>query len=146
ARLALVRPPCHLGRDPGRKSTRVNDSASSADHPSAAVPSNGAEEVPTPIIEPRPRGVRQLLGGSRLWWLTLVCAFVAGLLVWQSGRETGDTLTIHFPDGHGLRSGDAVRHRGIDVGWVSRVDLKPDLTGVEVEVELTPSAQQLARA
>lgn len=124
----------------------MNDSASSADGPQD-VPSNlRAEEIPTPIIESRPRGVWQLLGGSRLWWLTLGCAIVAGLLVWQSGRETGGTLTIHFPDGHGLRSGDAVRHRGIDVGWVAGVDLKPDLTGVEVRVELTPSAQRLARA
>ncbi|MCA9102210.1 MAG: MCE family protein [Planctomycetales bacterium] len=87
-----------------------------------------------------------LVRGSRLWWLTLACLVVALLVAWRATRPTGPTLLIHFPDGHGLRVGDAMRHRGIEVGTVDEVDLAPDLSGVDVTVVLSPAAEALARA
>ncbi|MEZ6073957.1 MAG: MlaD family protein [Pirellulales bacterium] len=87
-----------------------------------------------------------LVRGSRLWWLTLACLVVALLVAWRATRPTGATLLIHFPDGHGLRVGDAMRHRGIEVGTVDEVDLAPDLSGVDVTVVLSPAAEVLARA
>lgn len=100
---------------------------------------------PVAKIESRAARWRAILAGSRMWWVTLLCLIVAGVLVWQSIEPAGPQITIHFPEGHGLAVGDRMRHRGIDVGEVNRVDLHPDLSGVVVEVTLLPGAESLAR-
>jgi hypothetical protein len=99
-----------------------------------------------PVAEVRRRVTFvELVSGSRLWWVTLVCLFVAIVLAWRATSGSGPTITIHFPDGHGLRVGDMMRHRGIEVGLVENVDLNPELSGVDVEVTLRPGAVMLAR-
>ncbi len=102
-------------------------------------------DFPTAKLEPRNRPARKVLGSSRMWWATLAAVLVAGLLVWRSIEPTGPHITIQFPDGHGLRVGDFVRHRGIDVGHIDRIDLSDDLTNIEVAVTLFHGAEGLAR-
>lgn len=80
-----------------------------------------------------------------MWWATLAAVLVAGYLVYRSIEPAGPEITIRFPEGHGLKVGDYVRYRGIDVGHVDRVDLTDDLTGVEVQVTLLHGADDLAR-
>jgi paraquat-inducible protein B len=99
-----------------------------------------------PVAEVRRRvTLLELVSGSRLWWVTLACLLVAVVLAWRASGDTGPTITIHFPDGHGLRVGDMLRHRGIEVGLVENVDLNPELSGVDVAVTLRPGAEVLAR-
>ena len=57
---------------------------------------------------------------SKLWWVTVACFILAFWLTWTSIPSVGPTITIRFPDGHGLKAGDAVRHRGIEAGIVDR--------------------------
>lgn len=52
---------------------------------------------------------------------------------------------MDFQQGHGLKTGDALRYRGIVVGRVQDVRLAPDLQGVSASVRLLPSARDLAR-
>ena len=52
---------------------------------------------------------------------------------------------IEFPQGHGLKPGDALRYRGIDIGYVSKVELSGSLSGVEVHIELDQAADSVAR-
>lgn len=54
-------------------------------------------------------------------------------------------ITIHFLQGNGLQQGDVVRHRGIVIGEITRVDLSDGLDGVSVNVRLSGAAQRLAR-
>ncbi len=82
---------------------------------------------------------------SRLWWLTLGCVIIAGLFVYFSLPKNGTEILIRFPEGHGLKRNDSVRHRGIDVGFVSSVGLAENLSSVDVRVELNPDAASLAR-
>jgi len=82
---------------------------------------------------------------SRMWWGTLVCAMIALGLAWRSMPTDGPQITIEFPQGHGLKAGDALRHRGIDVGIVQSTSLKTDLSGIQVVVELNPEAESLRR-
>lgn len=63
------------------------------------------------------------LGRSKLWWLTLLCVIVAAALAWRSLPQQGYVIAIQFPEGHGIKAGDAIRHRGIDVGQVTEVRL-----------------------
>src|SRR5215212_8224569 len=73
---------------------------------------------------------------TRMWWLTAACAIVALVLVGTAWHSSGPRVTIQFVEGHGLRPGDAVRLRGIDVGIVENVVLNPALDRVEVTVLL----------
>ena len=81
---------------------------------------------------------------SKMWWMTGVCLLIALWLTWRAIPSQGPTIVIRFPEGHGLKSGDSVRHRGIDVGTVSEVVLSEDLSQVSATVILTPEAALLA--
>ena len=82
---------------------------------------------------------------SKLWWVTVACFVLAFWLTWSSIPSVGPSITIRFPDGHGLKAGDAVRHRGIEAGIVESVALSDDLSQITATVTLTPGAAGLAR-
>lgn len=91
------------------------------------------------------RATSALMLSSKMWWFTAICLLLAFWMTWRSIPANGPTIVIQFPDGHGLKSGDAVRHRGIDVGTVSEVVLSSDLSQIAATVTLTPEARNLAR-
>lgn len=77
-------------------------------------------------------------------WLVPVAALVlAAWLAYQAWASRGLIVTVHLDQGHGLRSGDAVRYRGIVVGEVRDVRLGAD--GVLVTASLTQQGDMLAR-
>lgn len=82
---------------------------------------------------------------TRLWWLVAVSFVVAAVLVTMSLRGQGPKIVIHFSDGYGLKVGDLLLHRGIAVGEVTSVILRPDLDGVDVTVSLEGPSGSLAR-
>jgi paraquat-inducible protein B len=81
---------------------------------------------------------------TRLWWLTAVCAITAIGLAVTSLRTSGTIVVIHFKDGHGLKAGDTLHYRGIDVGAVTKIVVAKNLEGVEVTVQLVPGNERLA--
>lgn len=97
-------------------------------------------DFPTARLEPR-----RVIGSSKMWWATAAALVVAAFLVWRSMESSGPTITIRFPEGHGLAVGDFVRHRGIEVGHVDRIELADDLSNIDVEVTLLTGAEGLAR-
>lgn len=99
-----------------------------------------------PVAEIRgARATSALLLSSKMWWATAACLVIASWLTWRAIPAQGPTIVIQFPDGHGLKSGDSVRHRGIDAGTVSDVVLSGDLSQISASVTLTPEAAKLAR-
>ncbi len=83
---------------------------------------------------------------TRLWWLTALCVLIAVLVTANSLRTPGVKIVVNFKQGHGLKAGDALRYRGIDVGSVTDVRLNKDLSGVQVHIQLGPEHVQLATA
>ncbi len=81
---------------------------------------------------------------SRMWWITLACIAVAVYLTWKSIDATGPEIVVLFPDGHGLKPGDSIRHRGIEIGRVESVKLNPSLEGIVVTAMLDPDAAVVA--
>ena len=98
-----------------------------------------AVETPVARVEPD-RSVRWTL------LLPLAALALALFLVRAAWRERGPRISIHASDGHGLRAGDTVRHRGIEVGEVESVALANDAREVVLDVRLARSAAALARA
>lgn len=82
---------------------------------------------------------------SRMWWATGLCVLAAVGLTWYSLEPRGTEILLHFQDGHGLKAGDPLRHRGIDVGRVVSVGLNDQLSGIDVRAELSAAAKGLAR-
>lgn len=82
---------------------------------------------------------------TRLWLATGLCFVVAvGLVIWNQ-KPSGPTITIQFKQGYGLKPGNALQHRGIEIGRVTSVELTPDADGVNVTAMLNPAAKSLAR-
>jgi len=112
--------------------------------PPAPAPSDQPPEFP--VAEARDNeGALGLLLHSRMWWVTLGCLIIAAVLVWMSIPRVGPRITIRFPEGHGLKPGDVMRHRGIEVGVVTAIGLSHNLNAIDVQVTLQPEASALAR-
>ncbi len=102
-------------------------------------------EIPIAAVGPSRSSLADLVRGSYMWLVAILCLVVAIGVTWWSMPEQGIKIRIHFPDGHGLAVEDAVRFRGIDVGWVEKVELNRALSGVDVLVNLSTFAEPLAR-
>ena len=81
---------------------------------------------------------------SRMWLITLTCLLIAIGLTWSAIRSPGTMIVIRFSEGHGLKPGDAVRHRGIDIGHVESVKLNPGAEGILVNAVLDLNASAIA--
>lgn len=103
------------------------------------------EDFPLAAVRETSGGLQSMMKQSRLWLLTLACLCLAAWLAWDSVPHRGQRIVITFPEGHGLKIGDAVRYRGIDVGEVEGVTLSTDLQSVEAVVVLNPEAEAIGR-
>ena len=83
---------------------------------------------------------------GHLWWLTAACLILAIYLIVATVRARGPEIAIHFQQGHGIKPGDLLRHRGIAIGEVTSVELDKELSGITVRVAMEPRAIGLARA
>lgn len=100
---------------------------------------------PLPANVP-PARVTQVTGGGWSRLLPLAALVLAALLLREAWKDRGPRIAIQVADGHGLRAGDALRYRGIDVGEVESLELADDARGVVLRVRLQRSARSLARA
>jgi hypothetical protein len=100
-----------------------------------------------PLAEVRDSKVAQLVSwsSSRMWWVAALCFVLAVGLGIAQLQHSGVPITLQFRNGYGLKPGDAVRLRGIQVGEVDRVELAADMQGVTVHARLHEDASRLAR-
>ncbi|MCC6509211.1 MAG: MCE family protein, partial [Pirellulaceae bacterium] len=104
---------------------------------------NGAQPIPTASIRSSHQVASQRWR-TRLWWLTALCLIIALGVTISGLRSPGQRIVVHFRDGHGIKPGDTLRYRGIDVGAVTEVHLTKDLQGIDVHLELTPEHASIA--
>jgi paraquat-inducible protein B len=82
------------------------------------------------------------------WLVAAGVAVTAGVLAasgYKYFRNGGNPVTIHFQDARGLRAGADLRYRGVPIGRVTEVRVRPDLGGVDVRVAITDHADRVAR-
>lgn len=80
-----------------------------------------------------------------VWIIPLLSAAVIMFMFFYSIQQQGFDIQIQFRHGHGIKPGDVLRYRGIEIGSVRQVSLAEDLTSIEVAARLPPSARDLAR-
>ncbi len=85
---------------------------------------------------------------ARSRWTLLLPLLALALVAWllrAAWQERGPRIRVLARDGHGLEPGDALRHRGIEVGRVETVELGAGAEQVVLGVRLARSARDLAR-
>jgi paraquat-inducible protein B len=112
-----------------------------------AAPTASEAKAPATAVPSKPARRRQRR--AALFVCLALLALALGLTaVWAYYLPSRNQLElfIQFNDAYGLRSGADVRHRGVIVGRVSDVRIRPATDGVEVRVKLHADAELLARA
>lgn len=80
-----------------------------------------------------------------VWIVPLAALVIAAAMIIAEYRTHGPEIVIDFADGAGIEAGKThVDYKGVSVGIVREVGLKPDLSGVSVRVRLDRSAADLA--
>lgn len=79
-----------------------------------------------------------------VWFIPLAAIALAVVLYVIYVQKRGQVIQLNMSDGYGIRAGDMLRCRGINIGQVEEVVLSDDMGGVRVMVRLAPSAQDVA--
>jgi paraquat-inducible protein B len=78
-----------------------------------------------------------------VWLIPIVAALIAIFLGWRAISERGQTITLTFNSADGLTAGQTkVRHKAVDLGTVSSINLSPDMSHVIVRVEMRKEADR----
>lgn len=80
-----------------------------------------------------------------IWILPLLAVATSGWILFSNLADQGVPITVQFLQGHGLKAGNVVKYRGIEVGQVESIRLSSDLGRVVARVILDESAEELAR-
>ena len=99
-----------------------------------------ASEIPIALVLPGKAN-----GQTKWWWLTALCVIVSAGLFYYSRQTAGEPIVIEFLDGYGIKPEDRLKHHGIDVGEVEKVELSSKMNKVLVHVRLLSNASTLAR-
>jgi paraquat-inducible protein B len=81
-----------------------------------------------------------------VWVVPLIAIAVGGWMVVRELKNRGPEIAIEFAHGSGVAADKTLlEHKGVAVGMVTAVELKPGLDGVTVRVRLDKTAAALAR-
>ncbi len=99
------------------------------------------QKLPETIPEANIRRKRKI---PWIWMIPFLSLAVIIALVVISYQNRGVLVHIAFQNGHGLKEGDAVKYRGIEIGFIRKIHLSRDLKSIQTEVILDKSAREIA--
>lgn len=100
--------------------------------------------TPNPSEQPPAARIERTRRWSWAWLLPLAVVGVLIALALQASAERPVPITVRFAEGFGLRPGDPVACKGVQVGEVRDVRLTADAQSVLVEIALDRSAEPIA--
>lgn len=114
-------------------------------------PNSGDSPPPPRAANPRipPQAViRSKLDHKRrlswIWSIPLVTLIIGGWLAWKTLSDRGPLITITFQTAEGLTANQShVRHKEVDMGVVTKIELAKDLKHVVVTVRMNKEAEPL---
>lgn len=129
--------------DQGEKAMEPSSQSADPNQPGAAQPETPAEAKQAGLTIPM---ARQSPPSRRGWWFVAVAAAIVAAstayFVWPSQLHK---VVVEFRDGHGLKAGNSVRYRGIEIGQVEELKFNAENGHIDVTLNLTEEASQLAR-
>ncbi|MFN7840704.1 MAG: MlaD family protein [Pirellula sp.] len=115
-------------------------------------PSDSLEALPASTIRtddgsiPHARLIPRSQPKKSAWWIVALLSIGASLgTFFYAYKTSGTEIVIEFVEGYGIKPEDRLRHHGIDIGAVSKVELSRDLSRVLVSVRLNANANEIAR-
>jgi len=97
-------------------------------------------QAPPDLPEPAVRRRRP----SLVWLVPLVAAVIGLWIAVRAYRQHGPTITITFQSAEGLEAGQTrIKHKEVEVGRVTAINLSPDFAEVVVTAELKRDADAL---
>jgi paraquat-inducible protein B len=97
-------------------------------------------------MTPSPPNVSIRTGLPLVWIVPILALLVGCWMIFREYRDRGPEISIDFGDGSGIKPGATIlEYKGVPVGVVRTVELKPELDGVLVRLRLDKSAANLAR-
>lgn len=79
---------------------------------------------------------------SIIWVIPIIALLIGGWLTYKAMSEKGPVITISFENADGLEAGKtAIKFKDVEVGKVSKIELKSDLTGVVLTAEMNRDAE-----
>ncbi len=137
-----------MNKEPSPEASTPSDTNTDADANNNGNPSvqdSAANDFPLANVQTKTPFMKKAFASSRMWMATVLCALVAIVLLAMAWGSGGTHVSISFDDGFGIKPGDTLRFRGIDVGEVIQVDVNSELDGVVVHIELQQNGVELAR-
>ena len=98
-----------------------------------------AQDEPIPAQLPEP--VLRRRRPSLVWLIPLVATLIGAWMALKAYSDRGPTITISFQSAEGLEAGQTrIRHKDVDVGRITAIELSPDFGRVLVTAELKRQA------
>jgi len=100
------------------------------------------EDLPPTAETHREAEVRTRRGLSLVWVVPLAALAIGGWLAYKAFSEKGPVITIDFDSAEGMEAGKTkVKFKDVEVGAVQKINLRPDLSGVTLVVQMNPGAK-----
>ncbi len=91
----------------------------------------------TPVVKSRKKGI------SPIWILPIVALLIGGGLLYDSYKNAGVKIVVHFPDAEGIVIGKTnVIYKGISIGVVRNITVDPNVDGVSLHIEIEKVAAE----
>ncbi|WP_317205594.1 intermembrane transport protein PqiB [Janthinobacterium sp.] len=114
----------------------MSDKEGASAHPAAA------PLPPEPDVEAASRWLPSLV-----WLIPLLAALIGAGLVAKSVLDQGPTVNVSFHSADGLEPGKTkVKYKDVDIGVVRAITLDPDLSKVQVTIDMSKEAKRFTAA
>jgi len=94
-----------------------------------------AEQAPEAVVQTKH-------SFSIIWVVPIIALLIGGWLAFKAMSEKGPVITITFESADGLEANKTkVKFKDVEVGKVTQIDLREDLAGVVLTIEMNPDAE-----
>ncbi len=86
--------------------------------------------------------VKKHRGISPIWILPFLALLIGGWLLFDSVKNAGIDIVVHFPDAEGITVGKTnVIYKGIEIGVVRDIEVDPSVNSVSIKIEIDKRAK-----
>jgi paraquat-inducible protein B len=81
--------------------------------------------------------VKKKKGISPIWILPIIALMIGGWLLYDSYKNAGIDIVVHFPDAEGITIGKSeVIYKGISIGVVRDITVDPKVNSIALHIEI----------